>query len=148
MFTAPTAFRAIKQEDPRRRATWALRPLRLRTLFLAGERCDPDTLALGRAELSSGRSIDHWWQTETGWPIVANCLGLEQLPVKPGSPTTAGARLRRARARRAPAREVAAGRDGAICIRLPLPPGTLPTLWNDDERFVDVLPVGASPATT
>ena len=87
LFTAPTAFRAIKQGGPARRAARrATTCRRFRTLFLAGERSDPDTLA-GPSDMLGVPVIDHWWQTETGWPIAANCLGLEPLPVKPGSPT-------------------------------------------------------------
>src|SRR5918996_787064 len=108
---------------------------RFRTLFLAGERCDPDTLRWAEEKL--GRPvIDHWWQTETGWPMAANCWGIEHLPVKPGSPTKAvpGYDVRVLSEQGA---EMPAGEIGAIAVRLPLPPGTLPTLWQADQRYVD-----------
>ena len=139
LFTAPTAFRAIKREDPEA-ATWATHDLsRFRTLFLAGERCDPDTLLWAQEHLGVP-VIDHWWQTETGWPIAANCVGLGMLPVKPGSPTKAGARLRRARARARTARRWPPGQIGTIAIKLPLPPGCLPTLWNNDAGLRVLVP--------
>ena len=106
-----------------------------RHLFLAGERLDPDTYHWA-ANLLGVPVIDHWWQTETGWPIAANCVGIEPLPVKPGSPTrpVPGYDVRVL----GPDGEAAApGAEGAIAIRLPLPPGCLPTLWQDDERFVE-----------
>ncbi len=134
LFTAPTAFRAIKKEDPNGALLHDYDLGTLRSLFLAGERSDPDTLKWAEEKLGVP-VIDHWWQTETGWAICANCLGIEQLPVKHGSPTMA-----------VPgwdvqvvdegAKPVAAGKTGALVVKLPLPPGTLPTLWNDDERFV------------
>src|SRR5262245_49367721 len=133
LFTAPTAFRAIKKEDPDGIHMRRYDLSRFRTLFLAGERCDPDTLLWAQAKLEVP-VIDHWWQTETGWPMAANCVGLGMLPVKPGSPTKA-----------VPGydigvlgedgREVAAGQIGSIVVKLPLPPGCLPTLWNDDAGF-------------
>ncbi|MFI5393913.1 MAG: propionyl-CoA synthetase [Candidatus Binatia bacterium] len=134
LFTAPTAFRAIKKEDPNGEHYRRYALKKFRTLFLAGERTDPDTYHWARNLL--GRPvIDHWWQTETGWAIAANCLGIEALPVKPGSPT-----------KPVPGYQVdilaldgsvlPAGKEGTIAIKLPLPPGTLPTLWNDDTRFV------------
>ncbi|MEM1189795.1 MAG: propionyl-CoA synthetase [Pseudomonadota bacterium] len=134
LFTAPTAFRAIRKEDPRAELLPAYDLSSLKALFLAGERCDPDTLqwAMDRLQVPV---IDHWWQTETGWPICANCLGIEQLPIVPGSP-----------ARPVPGYELAVLDDsgepvegdaiGALAIRLPLPPGTFTTLWSADERFV------------
>jgi propionyl-CoA synthetase len=134
LFTAPTAFRAIRKEDP---AGDLLRDhdlSRLRALFLAGERLDPETYRWA-ADLLGIPVVDHWWQTETGWPVAANPLGLEALPPKPGSPTVPmpGYDVRVLDGSGA---EVPAGTDGAIAIRLPLPPGTLPTLWRDDERYV------------
>ncbi|MDX6646349.1 MAG: propionyl-CoA synthetase [Miltoncostaeaceae bacterium] len=135
MFTAPTAIRAIKRVDPQGREMARYDLSRLRTLFLAGERCDPDTLHW--AERSLGRPvIDHWWQTETGWPMAANCMGLEQLPIKPGSPTRAvpGYDLR---VLDEEGEEMAAGEIGAICVTLPLPPGCSPTLWGSDERWIE-----------
>ncbi|MFQ5955526.1 MAG: propionyl-CoA synthetase, partial [Kiloniellales bacterium] len=133
LFTAPTAFRAIKRDDPEGRLTKDYDLSRFRALFLAGERLDPDTL--GWAERHLGVPvIDHWWQTETGWPIAANCLGIQHLPVKPGSPTRAvpGWDLH---VLGADGREVKRGEIGAIVARLPLPPGMAPTLWNADARY-------------
>jgi propionyl-CoA synthetase len=134
LFTAPTAFRALKKEDPAGEHCRRHDLKVFRTLFLAGERTDPDTYHWARNLL--GRPvIDHWWQTETGWAIAANCLGIEALPVKPGSPTkpVPGYRVE---ILGLDGRPLPAGKEGAIAIKLPLPPGTLPTLWNDDERFV------------
>jgi propionyl-CoA synthetase len=133
LFTAPTAFRAIKREDP---AGDYIRKYDLscfRTLFLAGERCDPDTLLWAEKQLAVP-VIDHWWQTETGWPIGANCIGLGMLPVKPGSCTkpVPGYDVR---ALGDDGRELAAGQIGNLAVKLPLPPGCLPTLWNNDEGF-------------
>jgi len=133
LFTAPTAFRAIKKEDPAG-AHMAKHDLTaFRTLFLAGERCDPDTLLWARERLRVP-VIDHWWQTETGWAIAANCVGLGMLPVKPGSPTkpTPGYDVRVLDEAN---REVAPGTIGSIAIRLPMPPGCLPTLWNNDAGY-------------
>ena len=106
---------------------------RFRTLFLAGERCDPDTLHWAEAHLQVP-VIDHWWQTETGWPIAANCVGLGMLPVKAGSPTkpVPGYDVR---VLDEDNRELSAGTIGSIALRLPLPPGCLPTLWNNDEGY-------------
>jgi propionyl-CoA synthetase len=135
LFTAPTAFRAIKKEDPGGELVRTYDLSSLRYLFLAGERLDPETYRWA-GELLGIPVIDHWWQTETGWAIAADPMGLEPMVTKPGSPTvpapgydvrivnTAGA-------------EVAPGVPGEIVIRLPLPPGCLPTLWGDDQRFVD-----------
>jgi propionyl-CoA synthetase len=135
MFTAPTAIRAIKREDPAAQHTGGHDLSALRTLFLAGERCDPDTLAWAGEHLKRP-VIDHWWQTESGWPMAANCLGLELLPVKPGSPTkpVPGYDIRILSDE---GTELPAGKTGAVCVRLPLPPGFSPTLWQGDERFVD-----------
>jgi propionyl-CoA synthetase len=134
MFTAPTAFRAVKKEDPTGRLLSAYDVSSLRTLFLAGERLDPDTWVWATERLGVP-VIDHWWQTETGWPIAANLRGLEPMAIKPGSPTVPvpGYDVRVLDPSGA---EVPRGTEGAICIKLPLPPGTLPTLWGDDERFV------------
>ncbi len=134
LFTAPTAFRAIRKEDP---SGALLRPhdvSRLRALFLAGERLDPDTYRWA-SDLLGIPVVDHWWQTETGWPVASNPLGLQALPAKAGSPTVPlpGYDVRVLDSAGA---EQPAGTDGAIVIRLPLPPGTLPTLWRDDERYV------------
>ncbi|MFI5374272.1 MAG: propionyl-CoA synthetase [Candidatus Rokuibacteriota bacterium] len=133
LFTAPTAFRAIKKEDPRGEHMGRYDLSRFRTLFLAGERCDPDTLIWARERLAVP-VVDHWWQTETGWPMAANCVGLGMLPVKPGSPTKV-----------VPGydiqvlgddnREVPAGQIGSIAVKLPMPPGCLPTLWHNDAGY-------------
>lgn len=133
LFTAPTAFRAIRQQDPRAEHLARYDIGTLRALFLAGERCDPDTLRW--AEQSLGVPvIDHWWQTETGWAIAANCLGIEQLPVKAGSPSLAvpGWALCVLDAQ---GNELARGQTGALVAKLPMPPGCTPTLWNAEERF-------------
>ena len=134
LFTAPTAIRAIKKEDPQGALLTGHDLSSLRTLFLAGERLDPDTYEWARQVLGVP-VIDNWWQTETGWPIVANLRGLEPMPVKPGSPSVPVPGYD-VRVLDASGSEVPAGQEGAICVRLPLPPGTLPTLWGDDERFV------------
>jgi propionyl-CoA synthetase len=135
MFTAPTAIRAIKREDPTEEWIRAYDLHAFRTLFLAGERTDPDTLAWAQTSLGVP-VIDHWWQTESGWPIAANCLGLGRLPVKPGSPTKAvpGYDIRILDDH---GDELPAGQAGAICVKLPLPPGFAPTLWRGRERFVE-----------
>jgi propionyl-CoA synthetase len=133
LFTAPTAFRAIKKEDPKAEFVAHHDLSHFRTLFLAGERADPDTIQWAERILGVP-VIDHWWQTETGWAIAANPVGLGQLPVKYGSPTVAMPGYD-VRVLDEDCREVPAGSLGAICIRLPLPPGCLPTLWNADERF-------------
>jgi propionyl-CoA synthetase len=133
LFTAPTAFRAIKREDPNGDYMHKYDLSCFRTLFLAGERCDPDTLLWAEKQLGVP-VIDHWWQTETGWPIGANCVGLGQLAVKPGSCTkpVPGYDVR---ALSDDGQELSGGQIGNIVIKLPLPPGCLPTLWNNDEGF-------------
>jgi propionyl-CoA synthetase len=133
LFTAPTALRAIRKEDPQGLLLKDYDLRGLKALFLAGERCDPDTVLWAQQRLGIP-VIDHWWQTETGWSICANCLGIEELPIVPGSP-----------ARPVPGYELAVlndqgepvGRDtiGALVLKLPLPPGTFTTLWNAPERF-------------
>ncbi len=135
MFTAPTAFRAIKREDPDGKLIRKYDLSKFRALFLAGERADPPTVEWAEQQLKVP-VIDHWWQTETGWPITANCLGLEPMPVKHGSSTkpAPGWDLR---VLGPDGHEVKRGEIGALCLKLPLPPGALPTLWNADERFVD-----------
>ncbi len=133
LFTAPTAFRAIKKEDPEGAHMKPHDLSRFRTLFLAGERCDPDTLLWAREKLGVP-VIDHWWQTETGWPIAANCVGLGMLPVKPGSPTKAVPGYD-VRVLAEGGKEVKAGEIGSIVIKLPMPPGCLPTLWQNDEGY-------------
>ncbi|HEX9813304.1 MAG TPA: propionyl-CoA synthetase [Burkholderiales bacterium] len=133
LFTAPTAFRAIKRDDPKGEFIKRYPRSKFRALFLAGERCDPDTLLWAQQHLDVP-VIDHWWQTESGWPIVADSIGIETFPVKPGSASlpvpgydvqvldNAG-------------KEVNAGTIGSIAIKLPLPPGTLPTMWNNDAGY-------------
>jgi propionyl-CoA synthetase len=133
LFTAPTAFRAIKKEDPQGTHIGKHDLSRFRTLFLAGERCDPDTLHWAEEHLRVP-VIDHWWQTETGWPIAANCMGLGQLPVKPGSPTKAVPGYD-VRVLDEANKELPPGQIGSIAIRLPMPPGCLPTLWNNDAGY-------------
>jgi propionyl-CoA synthetase len=133
-FTAPTAFRAIKKEDPEGTFIAKYDISSLRTLFLAGERLDPETYEWATHQLGIP-VVDHWWQTETGWPMAANLRGLEPMEIKPGSPTmpVPGYDIR---VLDPLGEEQPRGAEGAICVRLPLPPGTLPTLWGDDERFV------------
>jgi len=134
LFTAPTAFRAIKKEDPEGSYIGKYDLSNFESLFFAGERCDPDTLFWAEEKLNRP-VIDHWWQTETGWAIAANCLGIEKLPVKAGSP-----------ARAVPGYDVQCLDEngeqitdddiGSIMIKLPMPPGCLPTLWQNDDRYV------------
>jgi propionyl-CoA synthetase len=135
LFTAPTAFRAIKKEDPGGELARQHDLSGFRYLFLAGERLDPETYRWA-GDLLGVPVIDHWWQTETGWPIAADLMGLEPLPTKPGSPTVPvpGYDVRIVDADGA---EVPPGETGEIAVRLPLPPGCLPSLWRDDQRFVD-----------
>jgi len=135
LFTAPTALRAIRKADPQARLLADYDRSSLRTLFAAGERLDPETYEWIAAALGVP-VIDHWWQTETGWAIAANPLGLEQLPVKAGSPTVPvpGYQVAIVDGMGEP---VPAGTEGNIVIKLPLPPGTLATLWGNDQRFVD-----------
>jgi len=133
MFTAPTAFRAIRQQDPDAAHIARYDLSRFRMLFLAGERTDPDTLHWAQDKLKVP-VIDHWWQTETGWAIAANCMGIEPLPVVAGSPTRAapGWDLR---VLDGDGNELPAGETGALVVKLPMPPGATPTLWNADDRF-------------
>ena len=135
LFTAPTAFRAIKREDPQAKMMKDFDLSEFNYLFLAGERTDPDTLFWAENSLKVP-VIDHWWQTETGWAIAANCVGIESFPVKPGSPTKAvpGWNMAVLDEGGSP---VPAGEIGAIVAKLPLPPGTLPTLWQNDQRYQD-----------
>jgi propionyl-CoA synthetase len=135
LFTAPTAFRAIRRDDPDGSHIRRYDLSGLRYLFLAGERLDPETYHWASDQLGIP-VIDHWWQTETGWPIAANLRGLEPMPVKPGSPTVPvpGYDVRVLDASGA---ELPPGPDGEIVVKLPLPPGCLPTLWADDERFAE-----------
>ena len=135
MFTAPTAIRAVKKEDPDGKLLARYDMSHYKTQFVAGERCDPDTLKWLQDKLKVP-VIDHWWQTETGWPMAANCIGIELLPVKPGSPTRAvpGYQVEVLDEQCKP---VKAGEIGAISVKMPLPPGSLPTLWQNDQRFID-----------
>ena len=134
-FTAPTAFRAIKRDDPTGALLARYDISRLRYLFLAGERLDPDTYHWA-SELLKVPVIDHWWQTETGWPIAANCMGIEPFAVKPGSPTKAVPGFD-VSILDGEGRPVGPNVEGIVTIKLPLPPGCLPTLWQDDGRFVE-----------
>jgi len=135
LFTAPTAIRAIKKEDPDGDFVKEYDMSRFRTLFLAGERCDPATLHWAEKVLQVP-VVDHWWQTETGWAIAANCMGIEHLPVKAGSSARAvcgyDVQVLDHQGKQVPDRGI-----GTLAIKLPLPPGTLPTLWNADQRYQD-----------
>ena len=132
-FTAPTAFRAIKRMDPKGELKQKYDLSNLRALFLAGERADPDTVKWAE-NLLKIPIIDHWWQTETGYVIAGNPIGIEKLPIKIGSPTVPmpGFNIK---VLDSTGKELPAGKLGSIAIKLPLPPGTLPTLWNAPERF-------------
>ena len=135
MFTAPTAFRAIKREDPNAELMKNYDLSNFKALFLAGERTDPNTLHWARNSLNVP-VVDHWWQTETGWAIAANCIGLHEFLVKEGSPTkpAPGWNLKVVNADN---QEVPAGEIGALVVKLPMPPGALPTLWQNDDRYVE-----------
>jgi propionyl-CoA synthetase len=133
LLTAPTAFRAIKKEDPAGKCIGAYDLKAFRALFLAGERADPDTV-IWAEKLLQVPVIDHWWQTETGWAIAGNPLGLGLLPVKHGSPTVPMPGYEISIVDEA-GKPVPANQMGSIAVRLPLPPGCLPTLWQQDERF-------------
>ena len=135
LFTAPTAFRAIKKEDPGGTHLADHDLGGFASLFLAGERLDPDTYHWA-SRLLGVPVIDHWWQTESGWPMAANCLGIEALPVKAGSPSkpVPGYDIR---ILDEAGGELGAGHEGSVAVRLPLPPGALATLWRADDRFVD-----------
>jgi propionyl-CoA synthetase len=135
LFTAPTAFRAIKRVDPEGVEIGKYDLSAFRTLFLAGERLDPETYHWATARLGVP-AVDHWWQTETGWPVAANLRGLDPMPIKPGSPTVAVPGFD-VRILAQDGTEVPSTMEGDICLKLPMPPGTLPTLWNDDERYVE-----------
>ena len=135
MFTAPTAIRAVKKEDPQGALIKNYDMSHFRYQFLAGERCDPDTLHWCEDKLGVP-TIDHWWQTETGWSIAANCMGIEPLPVKAGSPAlpipTCDVQIVDEAGH-----QVSAGEIGSIVVKLPLPPGSLSGLWQNDERFIE-----------
>jgi propionyl-CoA synthetase len=134
-FTAPTAFRAIKKEDPRGELLRKYDLKHFRTLFLAGERSDPDTIQWAQQQLKVP-VVDHWWQTELGWPAIANCQGIEPVPVKPGSASVPvpGFDLQ---VLDADGKPCGADAIGNIVIKLPLPPGTLPTMWQNDQGYRD-----------
>lgn len=133
LFTAPTAVRAIRKEDPEGSHIGRYDLSEMKYLFQAGERLDPDTYKWAAQKLGIP-VVDHWWQTETGWAIAANPMGSDPMPIKPGSPTVPmpGYDVQILHVDGSPCD---ANEEGAICIRLPLPPGTLPTLWGDDERY-------------
>ncbi|WP_225029051.1 propionyl-CoA synthetase [Xinfangfangia pollutisoli] len=133
LFTAPTALRAIKREDPAGEFVTEYNMKTLKTLYLAGERADPDTILWAQRHLKVP-VIDHWWQTETGWAIAANPMGIEPLPVKIGSPSVAMPGFD-VQVLDEGGHPVSPGTLGAIAVKLPLPPGTLPTLWNAEARF-------------
>ncbi len=133
LFTAPTAVRAIRKEDPEGSHIGRYDLSKMKYLFQAGERLDPDTYEWAAQKLGIP-VVDHWWQTETGWAIAANPMGLDPMPIKPGSPTVPmpGYDVKILHVDGSPCD---ANEEGAICIQLPLPPGTLPTLWGDDDRY-------------
>ncbi len=135
LFTAPTAFRAIKKEDPEGHYLKNYDLSCMDALFLAGERCDPDTLFWARDKLQKP-VVDHWWQTETGWAIASNPLGIEPMEIKPGSPTVSmpGYDVQVLSEEGEP---MPAGEMGNIVIKLPMPPSCLPSLWGNDQRFID-----------
>ena len=133
LFTAPTAFRAIRKEDHAGHFIRQYDISSLRTLFLAGERCDPTTYQWASDQLKIP-VVDHWWQTETGWPIVANPIGIRHFPVKAGSATLPVPGFD-VRILDEAGTELFNGAEGYIAIKLPLPPGCMKTLWQDDERF-------------
>ena len=135
MFTAPTAFRAIKREDPNGDLIKQYDMSKFESLFLAGERTDPDTLQWAEDKLGVP-VIDHWWQTESGWPIVSNCMGLHAFEVRPGSPTKSVPGWD-VRVLDDECNEMSCDDIGSISIKLPMPPGFLLTLWNADQRFID-----------
>ena len=135
MFTAPTAFRAIKKEDPNGEWLKKYDLSEFQCLFLAGERLDPDTYHWAH-NLLNKPVIDHWWQTETGWPITANCMGIEPFPVKPGSSTKPVPGFN-VQIIDPSGKQVGPKQEGLVAVKLPLPPGTLPTLWNAEQRFLE-----------
>lgn len=136
LFTAPTAFRAIKREDPEGTFLKQRDLKNFRALFLAGERLDPDTYHWAR-QLLHKPVVDHWWQTETGWPVASTCLGLEEEPTRPGSPgkVVPGYQVEVLDEHGQP---LPAGHEGAVVLKMPLPPGNSPTLWNQDEKYREV----------
>jgi len=135
MFTAPTAFRAIKKEDPKGELLKKYDLSRFEALFLAGERLDPDTYHWAH-DLLKKPVIDHWWQTETGWPITANFRGIEEFTIKPGSSTKPVPGFN-VTILESSGKELGCKQEGLVTVKLPLPPGALPTLWNADKRFLE-----------
>jgi propionyl-CoA synthetase len=135
LFTAPTAFRAIKKEDPNGEFVKKYDLSNFKYLFLAGERLDPDTYHWAK-DLLDRPVIDHWWQTETGWAIGANCAGIELLPVKPGS-CTKPAPGYNVKIVDSDNNELPNGTEGVVVVKLPLPPSCLPTLWQNDQKFIE-----------
>jgi propionyl-CoA synthetase len=135
LFTAPTGFRAVKREDPRGELLAKYDMSKFRYLFLAGERLDPETYTWAK-DLLGVPVIDHWWQTETGWPIAANHMGLDPMEAKPGSPTVPVPGFD-VRIFDETGEEVEAGKEGLIMIRTPLPPGCMTRVWGDDNKFFD-----------
>jgi propionyl-CoA synthetase len=135
VFTSPTAIRAVKRDDPDGELMKRYDLSSLQTLFLAGERLDPPTYEWASSRLGVP-VVDHWWQTETGWPIAANLRGLEPMPIKPGSPTVPVPGYD-VRILGPDGRQLAANQEGAICLKLPLPPGTSQGVWGDDRRYVE-----------
>jgi propionyl-CoA synthetase len=136
LFTAPTAFRAIRKEDPKAELLGKYDLGSFEALFLAGERTDPDTLHWA-IDVLKVPVVDHWWQTETGWPIASNCLGLHEYPIKPGSPTKPVPGWNVQVLHEETHEPVPTGDIGAICVKLPMPPSSLLTLWNADQRYID-----------
>ena len=136
LFTAPTAFRAIKKEDPKGELLKNYDISTFKYLYLAGERTDPDTLKWAE-DMLKVPVVDHWWQTETGWPIASNCMGLHVYPVKPGSPTKPVPGWNVQVLHEETHEPVPTGQIGAICVKLPMPPSSLLTLWNADQRYID-----------
>ncbi|MSW11517.1 MAG: AMP-binding protein, partial [Actinobacteria bacterium] len=135
LFVAPTAIRAIRKEDSAAVLLKEYDVTSLRTLFMAGERLDPSTFEWASEHLHIP-VVDNWWQTESGWPIASNLQGLDPMPIKPGSPSVIVPGYD-VKIFDGEGREQPAGAEGAIVIKLPMPPGTLPTLWGDDQRFID-----------
>lgn len=136
LFTAPTAIRAVKREDPTGQYVKKYDLSRFETLFLAGERLDPDTYHWA-TNLLGKPVIDHWWQTETAWAICGNFRGLEEFPIKPGSATKPMPGYNVKVLDPSSGGELGPNENGVITVKLPLPPANLPTLWNDDKRFVE-----------
>mgnify|MGYP003633507314 FL=1 len=136
LFTAPTAFRAIKKEDPKGELLKDYDISTFKYLYLAGERTDSDTLKWAE-DMLKVPVVDHWWQTETGWPIASNCMGLHVYPVKPGSPTKPVPGWNVQVLHEETHEQVPTGQIGAICVKLPMPPSSLLTLWNADQRYID-----------